>query len=250
MDTRNAKKSLTISSMPIDLPVTSEKKDYVRKMFSRIAPYYDRMNRIITFGQDSRWRRRVIDLLQPVNGRLYLDVGAGTGDLSKLLHETCPDSRIIAADLTWEMVKLGKDTKNDANILWILADAQDLPFANGTFDGTVSGFLFRNVPDMDRALVEQIRILTDRSRLVSLDTTPPSRNILYPFILLYFRLIIPAIGKLLTGDLLAYSYLPESTQKHVTSDELFSKMTRAGFRSVGYEKWMAGTMAIHYGVKS
>ncbi len=177
-------------------------------MFSRIAPFYDRMNKIMTFGQDSRWRKRVVQLLQPVDGNLYLDSGAGTGDLSELILKAAPNARVVAADLTWEMIALGKKTRKDDGILWLLADAQSLPFASGSFKGTVSGYLFRNVPDIDRTLVEQVRVLGIKSRLISLDTTPPARSILLPFILFYLKWIIPFFGRLLSGDNQAYDYLP------------------------------------------
>lgn len=235
--------------MPFNLPEPAKKHDYVRLMFARIAPFYDRMNRIMTFGQDSRWRRRVIELLQPQEKRIYLDAGAGTGDLSKLIVNATPLSTVFAIDLTREMIDLGKKRHPDERIIWLQADTQFLPFENGIFQGVVSGYVYRNVTDIDKAITEHIRVTTSTGKIICLDSTPPSKNLLYPFIQLYLKWILPLIGRLVTGDSQAYRYLSLSTSRHLTAQELAKCMERNGCVNIQFEKWMAGTIAIHSGSK-
>ncbi len=229
------------------IPPIEEKRGYIQSLFSRIAARYDLMNRIISLGQDVLWRRRVVELLSPRQGQLYLDIGAGTGDLSRQILRIIPDCRVIAADLTMAMVIHGKQATGNPNVEWVVADAQALPFNQNTFQGTISGYLLRNVNNVDLTIREQVRVIQPGSRLVSLDTTPPERNCLYPIIYFYLRTIIPLVGWLITGERQAYEYLPESTCRHIPADKLADKLMQAGLEDVTFEKWMAGTMAIHSG---
>lgn len=231
------------------LPSREMKRGYVKSMFGRIADRYDLMNRIMSLGQDSTWRRKAVQKLQPEKGNLYLDLGAGTGDLSHEIIRQAPGVQVIAADLTIEMILYGKGKKDDPSIQWLVADAQALPFCHDSFSGVISGYLLRNVPEIDSALREQIRVISQKSKIVCLDTTPPTRNVLYPFIMIYLRGIIPIIGKIISGDSQAYAYLPESTRKHASGELLVEKLRSAGFKSIGFVKLMFGTMAIHWGEK-
>ncbi len=235
--------------MTSHLPSVENKRAYVKNMFSRVATRYDLMNVIISLGQDAFWRRRAVELLSPQQGQLLLDVGAGTGDLSRQITRTAPDCRIIAADLTLSMILQGKEAKRISNVEWVVADAQALPFNQNTFQGTISGYLLRNVCDVDAALREQVRVIRPGSRLVILDTTPPQRNFLYSFIRFYLHTIIPIVGWLITGDRQAYEYLPESTRQHLTAEKLAERCMDAGLFEINYEKWMFGIMAIHSGTK-
>ena len=128
-----------------------------------------------------------------------------------------------------------------------MADALNLPFGDLQFDALVSGFLVRNVSDLDQALAEMERVLKPGGRLVVLDTTRPRKNILLPLIRFYLRVIIPLLGTLVTGDREAYRYLPASTEGFLSAEELAEKLRIAGFIEVGYQRLMLGTAAIHYG---
>ncbi len=236
--------------MPFTLPEPTQKSAYVRQMFDRIAPFYEKMNRIMTLGQDHKWRRRVIQLLDPEDRKIYLDVGAGTGDLSRLITLANSSSSVIAVDMTREMMEMGRKNPESGRVIWVQADAQHLPFSNGVFNGIVSGFLFRNVTDIDQAMNEQARVVLNGGKVICLDTTPPVKNLLYPFIRLYLKWVLPFIGKMISGDPHAYTYLSESTARHLSIQELSQKMNLNGIVEVRFEKWMAGTMAIHSGKKA
>src|SRR5574341_531988 len=173
-----------------------ERITYVQTMFTRIAKRYDLMNRLMTGGQDVRWRRQVIQLAQLHHSARLLDIGTGTGDLAREALAQFPQAKVIAVDFTLEMIRVGqrKDALNFSS-----ADALCLPFKNSFFDAVVSGFLLRNVIDLQKALQEQYRVLKKGRRIVILDTTRPKKSIFTPFIWMHMHLVIPAIGGLLAG---------------------------------------------------
>lgn len=226
-----------------------EKQEFVRGMFARIAGRYDLMNRLMTAGQDVRWRREVIRRAGlPPKGRL-LDLGAGTGDLSFEADRVTNQGRITAADFTLEMMLVGKLRPAASRLNWTGADALHLPFDNAVFDAVVSGFLMRNVSSVETALYEQFRVLKPGGRIVILDTTRPRPGLLYPFILIHLRLVIPLLGRLITGQAEAYRYLPQSTEGFLMAEDLAGRMTSAGFSGVGFHRLMGGAIAIHWGQK-
>ena len=225
-----------------------ERADYVQGMFTRIAPRYDLMNRLMTAGQDTRWRREVIQRTSlPPGGRL-LDLGAGTGDLADEALSQYPGSRLVAADFTLHMMRFGKRRSN-STVDWSAADALHLPFPTSTFDAVVSGFLLRNVTSITQVLSEHYRVLKPGGRMVALDTTRPLRSLLSPLIGAHMKVVIPAIGQLVTGEREAYTYLPDSTASFLSAEQLAARLAVAGFREVGFRRLMFGTVAIHWGKK-
>jgi demethylmenaquinone methyltransferase/2-methoxy-6-polyprenyl-1,4-benzoquinol methylase len=215
-------------------------------MFTRIAGRYDLMNRLMTGGQDIRWRREVIQHARLSGGSRLLDVGAGTGDLAREASMQCPRAKVIAADFTLEMMRLGR---GKGPLSFVSADALQLPFHDSLFDAVVSGFFVRNVIDLQKSLQEQYRVLKRGGRIVILDTTRPKRNILSPLIWMHMHVVIPLLGTLLTGAREAYRYLPETSEGFVTAEELAARMAAARFRKIGYQRLMLGTIAIHWGEK-
>lgn len=223
-----------------------ERATYVQNMFARIARRYDLMNRLMTAGQDVRWKRFVIQLARLKQNSRLLDLGTGTGDLAREARAQFPQATIVAADFTLEMMRVGQER---GSLDFSSADALRLPFGDSQFDAVVSGFLMRNVVDLQKALQEQHRVLKKGGRIVILDTTRPKKNLLSPLIWLHMHIIIPFLGKLLTGSSEAYRYLPETTEGFVTAENLASRMAAIGFKRINYERLMLGTIAIHWGEK-
>jgi demethylmenaquinone methyltransferase / 2-methoxy-6-polyprenyl-1,4-benzoquinol methylase len=230
------------------------KAEAVRELFSQIAPRYDLMNRLMTVGQDIRWRKEVVRRANlPPQGRL-MDLGAGTGDLALEACRQGPTSSVTAADFTLEMMRIGKARTRRAGacperLAWSAADALHLPFASGSFDAVVSGFLMRNVSDVRRSLKEQVRVIKPGGRLIILDTTRPRRSLFSPLVQLHLHFVIPTLGGLVSGHPEAYRYLPESTAGFLEAEQLAGRMAEAGLKEVGFKILMFGTTAIHWGVK-
>jgi len=224
----------------------NERAKYVQGMFTHIAKRYDLMNRLMTGGQDIRWRKRVVELARLDNTASFLDLGTGTGDLAREALSAFPKATVVGADFTLEMMRVGQRT---SPLNFSTADALRLPFSDSSFDAVVSGFLMRNVIDLQKAIEEQYRILKEGGRIVILDTTRPKKNILSPFIWFHMHFVIPTLGGLLTGSRDAYRYLPETTEGFVTAEEMASRMAKAGFQKIGFQRFMFGTIAIHWGEK-
>ena len=251
------------------LPSTAEKAAYVNRMFAGIAQRYDLVNRLMTGGQDVNWRREVVALCQlPAGGRL-LDVGTGTGDIAYEAKRTHHDAEVIGCDFTFEMMTVGRQKKakrfprlpgaeRTGRVEFVQGDGLHLPFADGYFDAVTSGFLLRNVTDVDICLAEQRRVTKPGGRIVCLETSPPSPTLMAPFLRFYMLKVIPVVGQLFsTGSGTpgmfppprdsAYRYLPQSTVAFLQPEEMARHMERAGFRHVSYRRKMLGTVAIHVG---
>ncbi len=147
------------------------------------------------------------------------------------------------------MMSLGRRRPGGERVQWVVADAAQLPFAARTFDSAVSGFLLRNVPDIDRVLSEERRVLRPGGRVASLDTTPPPRSWLRPLIGFHLHTVIPLLGRILAGESEAYTYLPQSTERFVDAGSLAERMTAAGFHRVEFTRRMLGTIALHWGTR-
>lgn len=225
-------------------------KSHVQDMFGQIAHRYDRMNRIMTLGRDRAWRKLVVEKAHLHDDSHVLDIAAGTGDIAFEIRRQYPQATVVAADFALPMMQVGQSRPLGHAVIWSAADALRLPFPNESFDATVSGFLLRNVPDIDQTLREQHRVLRPGGWCVSLDTSPPPNNVLRPFITLYLRGVIPLLGRLLAGSPDAYHYLSSSTAAFEPPDRLAERFEHAGFRAVDYRRLMFGTIAVHWGKKA
>ncbi|MEA3352033.1 MAG: ubiquinone/menaquinone biosynthesis methyltransferase [Chloroflexota bacterium] len=208
------------------------------------------MNRLMTLGQDLRWRRELIQRANLPRGRsLLLDLGGGTGDVGLTALRQNPAIVPIEIDFTIEMMLRGKTRPGAESLLWSAADVLAIPFDDNVFDAVVSGFLLRNVTDIDQVLSEQYRVLEHGGRIVTLDTTRPRENLFSPLIRFHMHTIIPFLGRLLTGEAEAYTYLPDSSEGFLPAEDLAACMSAAGFEEVRFRRLMFGTIAIHWGRK-
>lgn len=231
------------------LPPAETKPVYVNRMFARIAPTYDLMNRLMTLGQDQNWRRELLELCQlPPRGTL-LDVGTGTGDIAYEAMRLYPSVRAFGADFTYEMMAAGVYKAPGIDVAFTQADVNHLPYADASFDAVVSGFLVRNVVDRAAAFREMARVTRPGGRVVCLETTPPQETLVGRGSRLYFNKVVPLLGGLVSGDREAYTYLPQSTTSFVEPEELRRVMEQVGLRNVVYRLRMLGTVAIHVGTR-
>jgi len=224
-----------------------ERAKYVQSMFGRIAGRYDLMNRLMTAGQDVRWRRIVIkEANLPPDGKL-LDIATGTGEIAQEGLRQKPGILSVGGDFTIEMMLIGKQDPNRQAIRWVGSDTLALPFPDATFDAVTSGFLMRNVIDVPGAFREQMRVTKPGGRIVVLESSPPKNNVMKPAIRFHLNYVIPTLGRLVSGEREAYSYLPDSTQQFQEPESLALIMSQAGLTDVHFQMFMFGTIAIHVG---
>ena len=215
--------------------------DAVRRMFDRIAPVYDVMNRTMTAGLDRRWRRVTAEaVVRP--GDAVLDACCGTGDLAVAAVKA--GGRVTGLDFSDRMLERARRKAPDLD--WVSGDVLALPFADGSFDAAIVGFGVRNVEDLERALAELRRVVRPDGRLGVLEITRP-RGALAPFYRLWFESVVPLIGKLLPGGS-AYTYLPASVRRFPGPDELSGMIAAAGFGDVRYRLFAGGIVALHTAV--
>lgn len=216
--------------------------EMVRTMFDRIAPVYDRMNRLMTAGLDKRWRRQTAERVVRIGDRV-LDGACGTGDLA-LADLLAGAGEVVGVDFSEPMLERARQKSNAID--WVRGDLSQLPFPDAGFQAATVGFGLRNVPDLDRALRELRRVLEPGGRLGILEMTRP-RGPLAPFYRLWFDRLVPLAGKLVPGGS-AYTYLPASVRRFHTPDELAGRMARAGFEQIRYRLFAGGIVALHTGV--
>ena len=230
----------------------SEQRRFVREMFTAIAPRYDFLNHFLSLGIDRRWRRAAVDRLSwdARPDGLYLDACAGTLDLAaELACRPGFSGRVVGADFSARMLELGSGKAQPGRIRPAAADALDLPFADGRFDGAMVAFGVRNLADLDAGLRELARVLRPGARLVILEFTTPvwaPFRVLYQF---YFRRILPLVGRAVSGHATAYSYLPASVTTFPAPDALLERLRAAEFRDTGYSLLTGGIAALHWGTR-
>lgn len=235
-------------AMPAD---REAKRDFVRGMFSTIAPRYDFLNHLLSLSLDRGWRRRAISAMNWEHdpSGIYLDLCAGTLDIAAALARRPGfGGRILGADFAEPMLRAGTE-KISAAISPLVADALDLPLAANTAAGAIVAFGIRNVSDLDAALREVYRVLARGARFVILEFTTPKNSVVRNLYHFYFHNVCPFIGGLVSGHRTAYRYLPDSVAKFPPEEELAARMRAAGFVDVRWTSLTLGVAAIHVGQK-
>ncbi len=201
-------------------------------MFDAIAPRYELLNKLMTLGLDSRWRRRAVADLRLARNSVVLDVAAGTGDFARELKRQ--HHRAVGTDLSYNMLHVARDVPER-----VQADASMLPFRGASFDGVTCGYALRNFTDLQATFDEMARVLRPGGRLSLLEVAEPTGGVLRASFRLWFRKVVPFIGSLLS-DREAYHYLPASTAYLPTPREITSMLNRAGFSAVNNRPVMGG----------
>jgi len=204
------------------LPAAEEKQPFVQEMFDRIAPSYDRVNRVMTFGLDLSWRRRLVGMLGLPSGARVLDLACGTGDLLAILERQ--GARPVGLDLSIGM--LGKVAHR---VPLVQGVGEHLPFADASFDAVTCGFAVRNFADLPQVLAEVARVVRPGGGLGILEVAVPERASVQALHGLYFQRVVPWIGALLSSDRKAYAYLPRSVVYLPTPEELAGMLEDVGF---------------------
>jgi demethylmenaquinone methyltransferase/2-methoxy-6-polyprenyl-1,4-benzoquinol methylase len=231
----------------------SEKGENIQQMFGAIAPRYDFLNHLLSFGIDRRWRTKAVRLLKYHDGSRILDVATGTGDVALEIARSTPASvRITGADFCPEMVELGK-SKVAASIYaeridFRVAPCEDLPFPDNTFDSVTIAFGIRNVVDRQLGLAELWRVLRPGGRMIILEFSTPRSHFFKQLYEFYFRRLLPVIGGLFSRYH-AYKYLPDSVMEFPSSEEFSRMIAAAGFRNIHIRELTFGIATIYAGEK-
>ncbi len=219
----------------------------VEQMFDSIAPAYDFMNRAMTLGIDRRWRSKAVGMLgQPRN---ILDVATGTGDLALLLASRIPGATVTGIDLSEGMISVGRkkiaQAGLDSRIKLVAGDCLALPFADNTFDCITVAYGVRNFADIPAGLREMQRVLRPGGRLCIIELSVPVNRVVKPFYNIYTRGVIPALGRLISHDSRAYSYLPESIAAVPQRSAMTALMEAAGLCNATFRPLTFGVCTIY-----
>jgi demethylmenaquinone methyltransferase / 2-methoxy-6-polyprenyl-1,4-benzoquinol methylase len=233
---------------------TEEKVEQVGQVFSSVAQQYDIMNDFMSFGLHRLWKEIAIKHLALRPHHKVLDLAGGTGDLTAKIHPLikAPGS-ITLSDINADMLEQGKQRLLDQGIFhsleFVLANAEELPFADNQFDRVIMGFGLRNVTHKDRALKNIYRTLKPGGRLIVLEFSEPKNNLLKTLYDFYSFNCIPKIGKWVAQDEDSYQYLVESIRMHPNQEKLKTLMQQQGFEDITYHNLTGGIVAIHKGFK-
>ena len=228
-------------------------KSGVGEMFDNIAGKYDFLNHFLTLNIDKLWRKSAVKRLNTKEDGVYLDVASGTGDLAITIAKIKKPKRIIGVDISEGMLEVGREKMKRLNLDNLVTlqqeDCEDLSFDNETFNAATIGFGIRNFQHPSKGLEEIYRVLKSDGELVVLEFSRPQNSFIRWIYDLYFRYILPLIGKLFSKHSSAYTYLPESVIQFPYGQEFVDMMTSVGFKNVTYKSLTFGIAMIYRGEK-
>lgn len=208
------------------------KKEQVAQMFDNISENYDGLNRVISFGIDVKWRKKVVAIVGEGNPKQILDIATGTGDLAIMMASLNPE-KIVGLDISAGMLEVGKQKIAKANlsdkIEMIVGDSENMPFDDNTFDAITVSFGVRNFANLDKGLQEIRRVLKPKGKLVILETSVPTKFPYKQGYRFHTSVILPIVGKLFSKDKVAYSYLSESANSFPFGEKFNNILLKNGF---------------------
>lgn len=229
------------------------KKAEVERMFDKIAPKYDLLNRVLSLGIDVRWRKQALGYLLKAQPQSILDVATGTADVAIMAAKMLKPKEIIGIDIANQMLDLGRvKIKNEGleNMITLeTGDSENMRFADNSFDAVTVAFGVRNYENLEKGLTEMLRVLRPGGRVVILEFSKPH---IFPFKQLYnsyFKYVLPAIGRLTSRDIRAYTYLFESVQVFPEGDDFLNILTKIGYQNPVCERLTLGICSIYSATK-
>ena len=225
----------------------------IAAMFNHIAPTYDRLNHTLSLGIDRRWRQKAIDALKPFAPQAILDIATGTGDFAILAARHLAPNRIVGVDISEGMMEVGREKVKAAGLDDIISFSKDdcthLSFADNTFDAVTVSYGARNFEDLEAGLCEMCRVLKPGGHLMLVElTTPPSFPMKQLFNI-YAHTVMPFIGRLISHDDSAYTYLPRTMEAFPQAEVLTQLLLQSGFRSVRFKRFTFGLSTMYLATK-
>ncbi len=224
------------------------KKEQVEQMFDNIAHRYDFLNHLLSAGIDKLWRRKAIKYIAQFHPKVMMDMATGTGDFAIDAADRIPLEKLVALDLSEEMLVIGrKKIKKPAHqiIEFVKGDSESLSFESNTFNAMTAGFGVRNFENLEAGLQEMYRVLKPGAPLVILEVSQPDNKFLKSIFSVYFKGILPLIGRLFSKDHRAYTYLPESVEAFPKGEAFTSILKKVGFKNAKYQALTLGICAMY-----
>lgn len=230
-----------------------KKSELVEEMFDQIAPTYDRLNHTLSLGIDRSWRRKAIRTLRPFQPKQIMDVATGTGDFALLAYRELQPDSLIGIDISEGMMNVGRQKVKQANlsdtITFAREDCTALSFTDNTFDAVTVAFGIRNFEGLDKGLTEMCRVLKLGGHLVILELSTPDRFPMKQLFSIYSKVVIPLLGKCLSKDNSAYTYLPQSIQAFPQGEIMQEVIRQAGFSHVTFRRLTLGICTLYTATK-
>jgi len=228
--------------------------EQVEAMFDSISPHYDRLNHVLSLGTDRLWRRRAVNVIgKHIRPQRIIDVATGTGDLAITAMILKPE-KITAIDISGEMLAIGREKINrlgyDKTIKLQRGDSKAIDSGDGSYDVAMSAFGVRNFEDTVAGLMEMCRVLRPGGMVMILEFSKPAWFPLKQIYGFYFRKILPRIGRTISGDPAAYTYLPDTVSSFPDNEAFLALLTEAGFRDVKQKRMTGGIASVYYGFRT
>lgn len=229
------------------------KQEQIRRMFDKIAPSYDRLNHALSLGIDRRWRRTAVDALGKHKPQQILDIATGTGDFALLLAKRLKPQHIIGADISEGMMAVGREKVKEEGLQNVISfqyeDCMQLSFPDGSFDAVTSSYGVRNFQNLDKGLQEMQRVLRPGGHLLIVELTPPPRFPMKQLFWLYAHVVMPLLGRLISHDDSAYTYLPASMEAFPQPEQMEGILRKAGFAEVQWRRFTFGISTMYLATK-
>lgn len=229
------------------------KQEQIRRMFDKIAPSYDRLNHALSLGIDRRWRRTAVDALGIHQPQQILDIATGTGDFALLLAKRLKPQHIVGADISEGMMAVGREKVKEEGLQNVISfqyeDCMQLSFPDGSFDAVTSSYGVRNFQNLDKGLLEMQRVLRPGGHLLIVELTPPPSFPMKQLFWLYAHVVMPLLGRLISHDDSAYTYLPASMEAFPQPEQMEGILRKAGFTEVQWRRFTFGISTMYLATK-
>lgn len=229
------------------------KQEQIRRMFDKIAPSYDRLNHALSLGIDRRWRRTAVDALGKHKPQQILDIATGTGDFALLLAKRLKPQHIVGADISEGMMAVGREKVKEEGLQSVISfqheDCMQLSFPDGSFDAVTSSYGVRNFQNLDKGLQEMQRVLRPGGHLLIVELTPPPCFPMKQLFWLYAHVVMPLLGRLISHDDSAYTYLPASMEAFPQPEQMEGILRKAGFAEVQWRRFTFGISTMYLATK-
>ena len=230
-----------------------KKSEQVEEMFDNIAPAYDKLNHTLSMGIDRSWRKKAINALRPFHPRRNMDVATGTGEFAILACRELQPDTLIGTDISEGMMNVGREKVKQAHlsdkISFAREDCTSLSFADGSFDAVTVAFGIRNFDGLDKGLSEICRVLVPGGHLVILELSTPDRFPMKQLFSVYSKVVIPLLGKCISKDNSAYTYLPQSIRAFPQGEIMQGVIRKAGFSEVRFRRLTFGICTLYIAKK-